>query len=116
MHSFHNTGQVGGKDVALAVTDLPPQIRAALATAATKEQVVIDLVIRCRAGAVKESRGCAFQGDHYGGVVLVRIDVPSKAVRFPSEAVGVVEPAVDGLPVLCSGFLNIVIRGHSCKS
>lgn len=115
IHRLHDASQVGGKEGALAVTDLPPKVRASLATAATEEQVVIDLIIRCGASSVKKSRGCAFQGYHNRAVGFVGIDVSTKAVGLPSEAVGVVKPAVDGLPILRSGFLNVIICCHSCK-
>lgn len=61
IHRLHDASQIGGKRGALTVTDLPPEVRASLATAATEKQVVICLVVGGGASPVKESRGSAFQ-------------------------------------------------------
>lgn len=115
VHRLHDTSHVGGKQGALAVTDLPPKIRASLTTAATEEQVVVGFVIRCGASSVKQSRRRAFQGNHNGAVGFFGIDVASKSVLLPSKAVGVVELAVNVLPILCAGLLDVIIGCHLCK-
>jgi hypothetical protein len=115
VHRLHDASHVSGKKGALAVTDLPPKIRTSLATATTEEQVVIGLVIRRGASSIKHSRRSALQGNHNGAIGFVGIDMSSKSVLLPSKAVGVVESAVDGLPILCAGLLDIIIGRHLCK-
>lgn len=53
IHGLHDAGHVGGKNSALAVTGLPPQVRAALTATATEEQIIVDLVVRGGACTIK---------------------------------------------------------------
>ena len=86
VHRLDNAGHVGGKRRGLAVTDLAPEIRAPLATAATEEQVVVQLVIGRGPRAVKQGGRGALERNDDCAVRLVRINVTPEPVLSPAKA------------------------------
>jgi hypothetical protein len=74
------TGRVAGEGRGLTVADLSPQVLAALTAAAAEEQVVVDLVVCSRLGAVEHGGRRALQAYDDGRVLGVGEDVASQTV------------------------------------
>jgi hypothetical protein len=92
----------------LALAYLFPVVLTALATATAEEEIVIDLVVCCGIGAVKDRRRRAFDADNDGHVVLVRKDVATKTVVVPAKIIGIVEAVSNRCP------LRVVIVEYVC--
>jgi hypothetical protein len=88
----------------LAIADLSPQVLAALTAAATEEEVVVDLVVGGRLGAVEHGGRCALQADDNRRVLRVGEDVPSQSVRLPPKVFCVIEASTHVFPLACVGL------------
>jgi hypothetical protein len=57
-HCFYDTGEIAGICRLVAVAHLPPKIRASLSATTAEIEVIIDLIVRGGAGAIKDGRRC----------------------------------------------------------
>jgi hypothetical protein len=110
------TGRVAGVGIRHAVTDLLPAVSSTLATAARSEQVVVQFVVASGFRTIEDSHRGAFQTDNNRLVLLVREDMTSQAILFPSEVFGIVVTASNLLPLSCSMLVCIRIVGHPCEA
>jgi hypothetical protein len=86
---------------------------ALLSTAATEEEVVIDLVISRGSFAIKNGSRRSLQADDDGRVCVVGENMSTKAVTLPSEIGTSIPPRPDILPVSISVALNISVGSHA---
>ena len=112
---LNKTSLVAGVCTGRAVTYLAPEVLTSLATAAAEEEVVIELVSRGRAVSIKDSWRCALQANNDGLVVLVRKDVASQSVSFPTKALRLVEALCDIGPFSLVVICHISIGSHHSK-
>lgn len=110
--SLDEAGLVASESGRGAITDLSPQVMAALGATAAEEEIIVDLVLGGRAGTVEDGGGGAFESDDDRLVALICEDVTAQAIALPSEGVGVVESGRDVFPLAGAGFLVIGIPGH----
>lgn len=76
---------VTGISACSAVADLVPRPLPLLSAAATKEQVIINLVVGCCAISVEDSGRRPFEADDDGGIGLVGPDMATQAIRLPTK-------------------------------
>lgn len=83
-----------------------------MTAAAAEEEIVIHLVVGGRPCAVKKSGRGSLERDNNSTVRIIRIYVATESIVLPTKTSRVVKFAIDILPVLGSGYFNIVVRRH----
>lgn len=109
----NQTCRVAGVCCSLTVANLPPEVLATLTAATAEEQIVVDLVIRGRLGAVEHGRRGALQSYDDRRVLRIGEDVSTQTVCLPPKIFGVVEASIDIFPVPSPGLQYVGVRGHA---
>ena len=113
---FHQARLVAGVCGRGAVTDLPPEILAALGTATTKEEVVVFFVISSSLVSVENCGRGAFESNNNSGIPFVCKDMTSETIRFPAETLRVVEALVRILPLALSNCFDVCVCSHPSQA
>lgn len=99
-----------------AVTDLSPEVMAALPTATAEEEIVVDFILCRRTSAIKDCRSGALESYDDSFVAFIREDVATKTIAFPAKTVGIVEACIDVFPLAGVWVLGICICCHEGKT
>lgn len=104
----YETSLITGESRRGTVADLSPEVVTPLSAAATEEKIVVDFVLGCRARAIENCWGSAFEGDDDSLVTFICEDMAAQPILFPAEAIGVIKACGNIFP-LAAGFWVLVV-------
>lgn len=115
IQSLSYTGVVALVCTRRTIAYLVPRPLALLGTTAAEEQVIVFLIVRRGAFAIKNSWRCAFETDHDSRVGFISPNMATQTISLPTEILCSIEWFANFLPVWHSWLFNVSIgcyEGH----